>query len=69
MGYQDVNAATVDRWVAEGWEWGLPVDHGTYMRAKAGFTLLAFYEDINATGRLHDLNVPTFLAMRSRKPL
>ena len=34
---------------------------------EAGFTLLALYEDTNGAGRLHDLNVPTFLAMRSRK--
>ena len=34
--YQDVNAATIDRWVAEGWEWGRPVDHQTYRRAAEG---------------------------------
>ncbi len=34
--YQDVNAATIDRWVTEGWEWGRPVDHQTYRRAAEG---------------------------------
>ncbi len=36
---------------------------------EAGFTLLALYEDTNGEGRLHELNIPTFLAMRSQKPL
>ena len=35
---------------------------------EAGFTLLELYEDTNGTGRLHELNIPTFLAMRARKP-
>ena len=34
--YQAVNSAVIDRWVAEGWEWGKPIDHETYLRAKAG---------------------------------
>ena len=34
---------------------------------EAGFTLLEIYEDTNGEGRLHDLNIPTFLAMRSLK--
>ena len=34
---------------------------------EAGFTLLNLYEDTNGTGRLHELNIPTFLAMRSVK--
>lgn len=34
---------------------------------QAGFTLLSLYEDTNGEGRLHALNIPTFLAMRSRK--
>ena len=34
---------------------------------EAGFTLLSLYEDTNGTGRLHELNIPTFLAMRSVK--
>ena len=34
---------------------------------EAGFTLLSLYEDTNGVGRLHELNIPTFLAMRSVK--
>ena len=36
MEYQDINAATIDRWVEEGWEWGKPIDHETYVRAQGG---------------------------------
>ena len=36
MNYQDINAQTIDRWVAEGWEWGVPISHETYLNAKAG---------------------------------
>lgn len=35
---------------------------------EAGFTLLALYEDTNGEGRLHEMGIPTFLAMRSQKP-
>ena len=34
--YQDINARTIDRWVEEGWEWGVPIDHETFVRAQAG---------------------------------
>lgn len=34
--YQDINAQTIDRWVSEGWEWGMPVDHETFARATRG---------------------------------
>lgn len=36
MDYQDINAKTIDRWVREGWEWGRPIDHETYLAARAG---------------------------------
>ena len=36
MDYQDINAKTIDRWVEKGWEWGIPVDHDTFLRAKNG---------------------------------
>lgn len=36
MNYQDVNAATIDRWVEEGWEWGVPISHEVYEKAKRG---------------------------------
>jgi len=34
--YTDINAATVDKWVADGWEWGVPVTHETFVRAQSG---------------------------------
>lgn len=36
MDYQDINSETIDRWVAEGWEWGIPIDHETFAAARAG---------------------------------
>ena len=34
--YQDINAQTIDRWIAEGWEWGTPIGHEAYVRACSG---------------------------------
>ena len=36
MDYQDINAQVIDRWVEEGWEWGTPIDHETYVNAQNG---------------------------------
>ncbi len=36
MNYQDINAETIDRWIEEGWEWGIPISHEEYMAAKEG---------------------------------
>ena len=36
MNYQDINSETIDRWVAGGWEWGIPIDHETFAAAQAG---------------------------------
>lgn len=36
MDYQSINAQTIDRWVREGWEWGVPVSHQAYLDALAG---------------------------------
>lgn len=36
MNYQDINAATIDRWIEEGWEWGIPISHEDYKKALAG---------------------------------
>ena len=33
MYYQDINAETIDRWIEEGWEWGVPISHDTYVQA------------------------------------
>lgn len=34
--YQEMNAETIDRWVEEGWEWGTPIDHQTFVLAQEG---------------------------------
>lgn len=36
MSYQDINAQTIDRWVEEGWEWGIPISHEEYEAAQNG---------------------------------
>ena len=34
--YTDVNAKVIDRWFSGGWEWGQPVSHEVYEKARAG---------------------------------
>lgn len=34
--YQDINARVISSWVDEGWQWGMPVDHDTYVCATKG---------------------------------
>ncbi len=34
--YTQMNAETIDRWVAEGWEWGVPISHEIYEKALRG---------------------------------
>lgn len=34
--YADINAAAVDQWVADGWEWGKPISREEYAKAKGG---------------------------------
>ena len=36
MSYTDINSKTIDRWVDEGWEWGIPISHEEYARAIEG---------------------------------
>ena len=36
MNYQDINALTIDRWVQEGWEWGIPISHEDFQNALNG---------------------------------
>ena len=36
MDYQKINSKTIDRWVKEGWKWGIPVSHDEYLRALKG---------------------------------
>ena len=34
--YQEINSKTIDRWVEEGWEWGVPITHEVYEKALRG---------------------------------
>ena len=34
--YTELNSKTIDRWIDEGWEWGIPVSHETYKKALEG---------------------------------
>ena len=34
--YAEINARTIDRWIEEGWEWGVPIDHETFEKARGG---------------------------------
>jgi SAM-dependent methyltransferase len=36
MSYTDINAATIDRWIDQGWEWGIPVSHENFVKVKKG---------------------------------
>ena len=36
MGYTDINADTIDRWVDKGWEWGRPITHEQFITAREG---------------------------------
>lgn len=36
MNYTQKNAETIDRWVEEGWEWGMPISHAEYLDALQG---------------------------------
>lgn len=36
MNYTDINSKTIDSWIEEGWEWGRPIDHETFEKAKNG---------------------------------
>ncbi|MHB9291037.1 hypothetical protein Holit_00107 [Hollandina sp. SP2] len=34
--YTDFNASVIDRWVKNGWEWGAPISHEDFIKAKKG---------------------------------
>jgi SAM-dependent methyltransferase len=34
--YQDLNAKAITSWIQEGWEWGKPIDHETFLKAQKG---------------------------------
>ena len=47
--------------------WGIQFSHTLEEQLKAGFTLTNLYEDTNGSGKLHELNVPAFIATRCIK--
>ncbi|MDR2534870.1 MAG: class I SAM-dependent methyltransferase, partial [Treponema sp.] len=36
MKYTEINAKTIDSWVKNGWEWGIPIPHEVYSKARQG---------------------------------
>ncbi len=36
MNYTDINAKIVDSWVKNGWEWGKPISHEVFEKARNG---------------------------------
>lgn len=34
--YAEINSAAIDNWVENGWEWGVPISHEDYCKAKNG---------------------------------
>lgn len=36
MDYQGENAQTIDRWVDDGWQWGVPISHDAFVDAQHG---------------------------------
>lgn len=36
MNYTEINAQTIDRWIDDGWEWGIPISHELFMAARGG---------------------------------
>ncbi len=36
MEYTNINAETIDRWVNEGWQWGVPITHEEFAQAQNG---------------------------------
>jgi len=36
IGYTEVNSKAIDTWVGEGWEWGIPITHEDFLKAKNG---------------------------------
>lgn len=34
--YTDINSKAIDKWIEEGWVWGVPIDHETFEKARNG---------------------------------
>jgi SAM-dependent methyltransferase len=61
----------IEKFCLEG-DWGMQFSHTLEEQIggqlKAGFVLTDIYEDTNGQGRLHQLNIPSFIATRAVKP-
>lgn len=33
MNYQDINSKVIDQWCGDGWQWGQPLIHESYLKA------------------------------------
>ena len=40
--YTKLNSEFIDKWANEGWEWGQPIDHETFEKAKKNPCKIAF---------------------------
>ena len=36
MSYTDINSKAIDSWAENGWEWGIPITHEEFLRARQG---------------------------------
>ena len=36
MDYTKINSLTIDKWVEDGWVWGVPITHKKFLEAKTG---------------------------------
>ena len=36
INYREINSRAIDKWVEEGWVWGIPLSHEAFMKAKSG---------------------------------
>ncbi|PSR22978.1 MAG: SAM-dependent methyltransferase [Sulfobacillus acidophilus] len=36
MNYREINSSVIDRWVDDGWEWGMPISHQSFVKAVEG---------------------------------
>ncbi len=36
MNYTEINSKTIDRWIENGWQWGVPITHEQFISAKSG---------------------------------
>jgi hypothetical protein len=34
--YTEINSQTIDRWIEEGWKWGIPITPEQYAKTKNG---------------------------------